>query len=1433
MNSNKNNFFLFGSQLRKRLHRLSVILVVILLLFSNSGIVLVAAMGGGGAGGGQTSPPGLDMIMQLIMMILQMVQQQQQENQDNADNAAEIAQQNLELANTAAQQALDLTNGTATDDLGQEVLNTAQDALNAALTNAQRFMDDAGQTAQDAQDTASQLQDAISGNQNAMDSAASAMSGGGGGRDTVFDQNGEFSSASSISAPCDECMDPTLLECSTNQESNDICQHGSQLTSTLENAITFYQAVVCNLEGLIEGFQGHCETCKQLISQLASQGQYQNCGVMWSPLPAGWKGGGSSAFAMCAAMAMASCGPGSDAEKCQTENAGNAQQCPLCNVLKCTYAKRDLPGIKPVSGPGPSCQNDPCNCCGQCCKGCGPKYCSGYTTQGKKADWDDFVGAFGSNGQPEKCQGCGQCEYQACHNAETMIEHAVISPDGVVECQQNMLDTWDACVVDGAGPDVGGHDPCSIQEFILQLKSTTETLIAATQAALANIQGSMGVVCASNSQGNQDIAREEFIQRATEALESMSDETERFQRELTSVVELMQNGEFNADISSPGNLNMAGAGPTNKAYEKSVSDFQGPCSAIKSDPPKGPVKSSGSSSQCQDPPRVTPMPITERTTPTPTVTVTATPTPTLELATPPLVEQLLETIAWTETVLELAGAPGPQVSKKDEDWVGDPTAVGQCVLGSMGGMSHSDRGFDIWDDRTAVENFNQLDIDEDLFGDIRDCLNYDANSREKTDEEGNATDTTQTECIDVCDQCFGTTNAHCHASKKVCICEQGNTWVETAVGCVSNEGADGVAAKCCSQYYGDSVVAPVQTEVNAESELSGADLDKYCSGATSVGVLYDYCQGEGHLCCYYGLEMVPVDEACTSTSETTAGVKNFDVDDVLGTETCTDLCDAMFVGNRAIQCKDACDYVSGECETNCFNTYFNNEETDQAALSSCLQDCGASEAITPCVESCLSDGISGDKDNCIKICKAVDPDLEISLKLKRYDASQNTFFAGEQTQVEAVLSNTGTIDLEGKVSISILVYDNCNCPEDCSSDNTQCGCECKENKQDIQSFDFKIEPGKEEKVLTKEFHIPANYVNKTFKAVAEVYDVSGDLITKKDSELNYIIQMQALEVIDAYMLNKHGEKITTAYYSSKLRGEIIIRSMVFPVKVDMYLMGENGLIESSRKEHSINYVADNLVLSTEEIIITEDQTGSVLRIGVRVTQDNEELFSSVLSEQLNMLSNCAEVVTQHCLVTMGKLRMTYPNGFVKIATPKLTIVEAGFIDEQGRWYNEAFQEANAQTEISLRNDVEIPFKGPISISVRDSQNNVLSETSENVKLEDSSVIKINTDTTPLSLISNGDYFEYNSFRMFVKAINEDQKVWMEEYVDSKIFPFSEFTIRKKQYEGATHTIDTTLLVEDCALNLYCKDCYPACEIFVNPKTCSVVLEECGCTCSVS
>ena len=735
-----------------------------------------------------------------------------------------------------------------------------------------------------------------------------------------------------------------------------------------------------------------------------------------------------------------------------------------------------------------------------------------------------------------------------------------------------------------------------------------------------------------------------------------------------------------------------------------------------------------------------------------------------------------------------------------------------------------DINMDEWSDEhiATIEEIRDIDV-KDVFVDSSKCFVHQV--------------PTVSLCEEICDKCYETSVAHCHAQLGLCVCHLGTEWKTTDYECqvpLINVTEQTAFQACCEGMFVDVYTpgAPVvyrpevpgkpQCVVGTEEacvfEQERCEVPAEVLGA---GPLFDFCQmtsAETGLCCRYLFEERSMSYSCAESS------------------TCLWACHDLFGGNpeRVIECTRKCSAASVSCDRECLASF-----TDEHELRICVHECWDErqetypEHVLDCVRSCPREKRE-DWDVCARMCKVLAPDLDIHMSALRGDREVQTFFAGEELRFRAKVKNQGFLPFRGRAEVKLKLFDACNCPF--CPEGAVCECACEDRYSAILATIplREVEAGTTTTMLSDPKPMDEDLAGKTVQPVLEVYDEQGRLVSTVKEAVSKVFEMGAVTIQDAHFM-VDGVQDTKAYAGGRVKGIVTVTSALFPLTISVSIVDAEGReITGSRASVQVMDVLEGSLLETREIETPVQYVGFVLRLRIEATDsENATVFSETLTEQ-GLTSNACmgETMTFWCLEESLEFRMDYPDAYLEIMRPELKLIEVVFETRDGLSSPVLYEQTEVRASVIVKDTASIPFEGTVTIAAMDSWSVAVDGSVRGTEL----VLTGGAEATALS-----EYFTVQpgtTYLIMVRATDVQGREWAispttSGLVSSQLFPLGKLEVREKTtVQGESSFIEHTIQYADCSIRVTCNDCLPTCTLQLDRKRCILrtVPGTCACEC---
>ncbi len=697
-------------------------------------------------------------------------------------------------------------------------------------------------------------------------------------------------------------------------------------------------------------------------------------------------------------------------------------------------------------------------------------------------------------------------------------------------------------------------------------------------------------------------------------------------------------------------------------------------------------------------------------------------------------------------------------------------------------------------------------------------------------------------CEDVCKKCYGTTMAHCHAQLELCVCRLGTEWRTTAYECADptlNDTDRASIHACCEGMFADVYEPGPRSPIpwSATRALCGEGVEGDCpfnpelcespSHALSGGPLFDRCQTARSpigLCCRYGFDERPVTLRC------------------MGSSSCRTACHRLFGSNRerTDACTRRCMGAKVACERTCVTQF---PETKEARA--CVDDCweGEGERDWPdttfeCILSCPRDERdTGIWDICARMCKALTPELTVSLATLRGQSEVQALYGGENVRFRADVANSGFLPFYGRSEVKLRLFDACDCPF-CPEDAV-CECSCEDLFSAIMATIpvSSVDPNTDVTLLSNLKEMDEDLVGKTVQPVLEVYDEQGRAIATAMGSISKVLPMGTVAVQDAWF-TVDGERATKAHAGTRVKGTVTVKSALFPLTVSVSMVDSEGQeVPGSLASIMVMDVLEGSLLETREVDTPAEYVGFVLRLRVEAMDENNvTVFDQVLPEQGLPSESCSgEVMTFWCLEDALEFRMDYPQAYLEVTRPVLKVSEAGFETDGGLTSAVFYETTRVHATVDLSDIATVPFEGMVSVAVIDAWSLAVEGSNADTQV----AIWGEGSTTVMS----GPFMAEpgNSYMIVVRARDVHGREWAVEptshgIVNADLFPLARLEVREPTVvQGESVFIDHGIDYSGCMLRVSCNDCLPTCTLWLDRKKCLIRTDpgSCACECTVT
>ncbi len=581
------------------------------------------------------------------------------------------------------------------------------------------------------------------------------------------------------------------------------------------------------------------------------------------------------------------------------------------------------------------------------------------------------------------------------------------------------------------------------------------------------------------------------------------------------------------------------------------------------------------------------------------------------------------------------------------------------------------------------------------------------------------------------------------------------------------------------------------------------------SGLTT-GVSYDRCRtvssGTG-FCCSLGFEERALPLDCS-------GVEDGYEDPVL------DECNVRNPGETRLaeRCRDLALEEDVACEERCLA-----DNPGQSSQEVCLRDeCGADPLLTERLVGC------GPYEECLKVEKALHPDLKVTVDMVRGSEFSTTFYAGEPAQVEVGVYNAGQFGFSGAVETAIINLVACDCPT-CPAGYT-CDCECQEERTATATRELTLlRPGETFLYRTDTIPLAESLANGTVQPVATVAR-TGSPVAEARGELVHVLEMGQLEVTEAWF-EMGGERATSAYPGAEITGMAELSSQWFPLNVSLYLEIGGVEIEGTRTTVEVTEPVSSLSMTTLPWEVAADRIDALARMGVEVVSpDGDVLMKRTLLEQGTGAADCGgSVMTTACYEGRGSVLRSYPAGFLEVRPLRLRVTDAYFMNPDGNAVNTLYEDTEMRAVVVVDNGAPLAFTGVLEAIVAGDDGADVAQGHALVDTELPARGGTKRLETPSFQATRG-----STYTIRVRAAGTDGTVWNDQLVSKYLFPHGTLVvIDEEEVADERNDISTHLIFTACEVRVSCGACLPVCELHVDPTTCSLSTQHCGCECKLS
>jgi hypothetical protein len=337
-----------------------------------------------------------------------------------------------------------------------------------------------------------------------------------------------------------------------------------------------------------------------------------------------------------------------------------------------------------------------------------------------------------------------------------------------------------------------------------------------------------------------------------------------------------------------------------------------------------------------------------------------------------------------------------------------------------------------------------------------------------------------------------------------------------------------------------------------------------------------------------------------------------------------------------------------------------------------------------------------------------------------------------------------------------------------------------------------------------------------------VAEARGDLV--------HVLEMGQLEVTEAWF-EMDGERATSAYPGAEITGMAELSSQWFPLNVSLYLEIGGVEIEGTRTTVEVTGPVSSLSMTTLPWEVAADRIDALARMGVEVVSpDGDVLMKRTLLEQGTGAADCGgSVMTTACYEGRGSVLRSYPAGYLEVRPLRLRVTDAYFMDADGNTVNTLYGDTEMRAVVVVDNGAPIAFTGVLEAIVAGDDGADVAQGHALVDTELPARGGTKRLETPSFQATRG-----STYTIRVRATGTDSTVWNDQLVSKYLFPHGTLVvIDEEEVADERNDISTHLIFTSCEVRVSCGACLPVCELHVDPTTCSLATQHCGCECKLT
>ncbi len=547
---------------------------------------------------------------------------------------------------------------------------------------------------------------------------------------------------------------------------------------------------------------------------------------------------------------------------------------------------------------------------------------------------------------------------------------------------------------------------------------------------------------------------------------------------------------------------------------------------------------------------------------------------------------------------------------------------------------------------------------------------------------------------------------------------------------------------------------------------------------------------------------------------------------------CLTECQNAHPSNPALAhaCREQCEGADISCEERCLAA---SDDTDErtSCIGQCSNDVTSSmpETLRYCETGCLSDD-DAQTGLCMSMCRATHPHVNIELAIVRGEQEASSLFTGERPRLRIIAENRGSREFAGSIEAVLRELSACTCPACPSGDVCHCGCDTGERPV-VRFDDVMLGVGKKTTYLSDPFILPATLAGTTLQPAATLRDASGRTVGAPRGPFYGVAAPGPVSIDDAQFTVDGRERATTAAPGSTATASLILTTARAPTSVTVSVVTAVGVpVEGTERIHELPFPVQNKALATGPLTVTSAQAGSLFRISYRIESGGVELAAGVLDEQGRPPGMCdGRELTTECEQLHLQAHRSYPHAFLEVLRPKLVATDASFMDADGREAILMPAGKTVRAMVELANPSGRPFTGTVTVSVTQEDGSTALGSDQTIEVERGLDGSLSRSFETASFQTTAG----RSYRIRVLGKDRDGAVWLDEIVQTVLFPMAGLNVPESAVSGISRNdVFTSVDHEDCRAKVTCVQCLSTCELRVERTRCTVTPFNCDCHCTM-